>query len=334
MYLNSGKQIGFLVAALTFSWPAAASLNAFAGVVGGAGNGCSTFSKHPELSFFTVSLPSVPTGGITACGYSGAVSLVTAANGPLTNSETLTPVILGNPGYSGYFDGTANARVDYAALGASAHANISGGAPGSPLALFNATGAAWFSDTLTASSPLVANASAGFVRYQFSVDGSLGTPGAPAPYFFGETYMALDLQQQGGPVYEIVNAHLYRGAAATISGATPGPGWTTTVGSSLSGGGTFYSLDLPMNWGQAWDIKVGLLAWAYGTADTNFLTTAKITGVELFDSNHAPVTQFTLSALSGTDYANPVPEPQDLELMLSGLILIGFAVHRKARAAT
>jgi hypothetical protein len=326
--------MGFLVAALSFSWPAAASLSAFAGVVGGAGGNCSTFSQYPELSFFTVSLPSVPTGGITQCGYSGAVSLVTAAMGPISNNESLAPVPLGSSSASGYFDGKAESKADYTSLGASAHANISGGTPSSSIALFSATGASWFSDTLTASSPLVANASAGYVRYQFSVDGSLGTPGAPAPYFFGETYMALDLQQQSGPVYEVVNAHLYRGAAATISGGAPGPGWTTTMGSSLSGGSTFYSLDLPMNWGQSWDIKVGLLAWAYGTSDADFLATAKLTGVELFDASHAPVTQFTLSALSGTAYANPVPEPQDLALMLSGLGLIGFVAYRKAHATS
>jgi len=319
-----------LVTTLILSIPArAASLDAYADVVGGAGNGCSTWGPEPELSaFFTFSGGTLPLGGVSGCGYSGGMSHVKAASGPLANSKSAGPVILGNPGYSGYFNGTANAVANYGQLGASAHANISGGVPGSPLALFESVGAAKFSDTLTASSSLVTTSSAGFARYQFSVDGSLTSLGAPAAYFFGENYAVLDIQQQNGPVYEILNAHERRGGLGTISNSSPPLGWTTSMG-SLIGGSTFYSLDLPMNWGKAWDLKVGLLTWAYGTADTNFLTTAKITGLELFDANHVQVTQFSLSSASGTNYINAVPIPQSMALMMSGLGLLGFSARRK-----
>lgn len=326
---------------LSVSWSAAeaSSLDAYAVVVGGAGNGsiaqgCSTFGPPAELSFFSFHSPSIPLGGIGPCGYTGGVSQVSAASGPLTNSQSVGPVILGNPGFSGSFDGTANSVANYGKLGASAHANISGGLPGSPLALFDSTGAAKFSDTLTASSPLVANVSAGFVRYQFSVDGSLTSLGPSGAFLFGQTYAVLDIQQQGGPVFEIFNASVARGGIGTISGNPPPSGWATSMG-SLSGASTFYSLDLPMNWGQPWDVSVGLLAWAYGTADTNFLTTAKLTGLELFDANHVQVTQFSISSVSGTDYANAttVPEPAAVWLFGSGLLgLIGVA-RRKARTA-
>jgi hypothetical protein len=323
---------GILVATLIFSSPAmAASLDAYADVVGGAGNGCSTFGPAPELSgFFTFTGQTLPLGGVASCGYSGGMSHVTAASGPLTNSKSVGPVILGNPGFSGSFDGMANAVANYGKLGASAHANISGGLPGSQLALFESIGAAKFSDTLTASSPLVANASVGYVRYQFTVDGSLTSLGAPGAFLFGENYAVLDIQQQNGPVYEILNAHERRGGLGTISNSTPPLGWTTSMG-SLSGGSSFYSLELPMNWGQAWDVKVGLLAWAYGTADSNFLTTAKLTGLELFDANHIQVTQFNLSSVSGTNYISAVPIPQTMVLMMSGIGLFGFCARRKSR---
>ena len=56
------------------------------------------------------------------------------------------------------------------------------------------------------------------------------------------------------------------------------------------GGSSFFSLFLPITWGVQWNLKVGLLAWAYGTSDANFLSTAKITGVELYDANQVAVT--------------------------------------------
>jgi hypothetical protein len=316
-----------------------ASLDAYAGVVGGAGNGsipqgCTTFGPPAELAGFTFAGPAIPTGGITACGYSGGVSRISAPTGPLTNTKALAPVILGNPGFAGYFDGSAHSIAQYGKLGASAHANISGGIPGSSVALFESAGAAQFSDVLTASSPLVANASAGFVRYRFTVDGSTTSLGAPGPYLFGETYMVLDIQQQSGPVYEILNAHVRRGELGTISNGVPPAGWTASTG-RLTGSGTFYSLDLPMNWGQAWDVKVGLLAWAYGTADADFLSTAKISGIQLFDANHVEISDFNLASASGTDYLNvdQVPLPSSVVLMFSALSGLAIASQRKRRVS-
>jgi len=312
---------------------AASSLEAITGVVGGPGGGssplgCGTFDPVPELSFFTFNTL-VPRGGYGPCGYSGGYTTASAPTGPLNRNAGLGPVILGPPGSpAGYFDGTADARANYRSLGAAAHANISGGLPESSLAMFESTGAATFTDTLTASSPFVANITAGTVRYTFSVDGSLSSLGAPGPFLFGETYAVLDLQHQGGPVYELLNAHVRRGGLGIISGNPPPAGWVTSTG-SLSGGSTV-EIELPMVWGQPWDLKVGLLAWAYGTADTDFLTTAKLTGLELFDAGHNPVTTFSITSASGTDYAAPVPEPSTGVLMFAGLAgLAGLARRRK-----
>jgi len=54
-------------------------------------------------------------------------------------------------------------------------------------------------------------------------------------------------------------------------------------------------------------VKVGLLVWACGTADSNFLSTSRLTELSTFDANHLPVTSFSLSAESGTDSLSPVP---------------------------
>jgi len=315
---------------------AAPSLEAITGVVGGAGGGssplgCGTFGPVPELSFFTFNTLA-PLGGYGPCGYSGGYTTATSPSGPLSRHASLGPVILGPPGppgSTGYFDGTADARASYGSLGAAAHANIAGGVPGSSLALFESTGAATFSDTLTASSASMANGSAGTVRYTFSVDGSLTSLGTPGAFLFGETYAALDVQHLGGPVYELMNAHVRRGGLGTISNNPPPAGWVTSTG-SLSGGSTF-AIDMPMVWGQPWDLKVGLLAWAYGTADSSFLSTAELTGLELFDAGHNPVTTFSITAASGTHYAAAVPEPSTVVLMLAGLAGL---MWRKARSNT
>ena len=300
---------------------AAPSLNAYAGSVGGSGigtvpGGCGN-APSPIFSFFSFNFV-LPTEGIGPCGYSGAVVQSTAATGPLASSYTLPPVSLGPLPGSGSFDGSAQSIANYTGLGANAHANIGTGRPGGN-SMFQSIGAATLQDSLTATSPLVANLSAGFVRYQFSVDGSLQSLGVPEPGYFGETYMVLDMQHQGGLVYQVLNATVRRGGIGTISNRQPPAGWVTSTG-SLSGGSNFFSFDFPINWGQAWEIKVGLMAWAYGSADSNFLSTARLTGLSMFDANRQPVTNFSLSAASGTDYlAAPIPEPQTWVLWLLGL---------------
>lgn len=308
---------------------AANTLETINGIVAGGGTGCGSFVPAAELAFFTFSPPNVPICGIAASGYSGGYRTQTATVGPLTQSDALGPVILGPPIRSpGFYSGTADSRASYGSLGAASHSEINGGLPESNIALFESVAAATFADTLTATSPLVASLSAGSVRYQFHVDGSLSALGTPAPFFFGETYMVLDVQQGTGPVFEVMNATVRRGGVGRISGIPLPAGWATSMG-SLAGDSTFYSLSLPIVWGQPWDVKVGLLAWSYGTADSLFLSTARLTGLELFDANGLRVDDFSLSAASGTDYLNAVPEPGTWALLLVGLGAILLRARRQ-----
>ena len=129
---------------------ASIGLESFAGVVGGVPNGssipgaCSTYGPpEPVRSFFGSSGLLVPLGGITACGYSGNLTDLTALTGPLTATSTLAPVILGNPGFAGTFGGSASARANFGTLGASAH-GVTTGPAGTTLALDGASGAAFF----------------------------------------------------------------------------------------------------------------------------------------------------------------------------------------------
>ena len=308
---------------------AANGLETINGIVAGGGTGCGSFAPATELAFFTFTPPNVPICGIAASGYSGGYRTQRATVGPLTQSDALGPVILGPPArMPGFYSGTAHSRASYGSLGAAAHSEINGGVPESNIALFESVAAATFADTLTATSPSVASLSAGSVRYQFQVDGSQSALGAPAPFFFGETYMVLDVQQGTGPVFEVMNASVRRGGMGRMSGNSPPAGWVTSMG-SLAGGSTFYSFNLPIVWGQPWDVKVGLLAWSYGTADSSFLSTARLSGVELFNANGLRVDDFSLRAASGTDYVSAVPEPGSWALLLVGLGTVALRARRR-----
>ena len=97
------------------SWAhAAPQLTAAAGSIGGAGNGdiaggCTTYGPSPLfLNFFGSGqgIP-LPAGGIGACGYSGLQVVNTAGSGSADANTSVGPVILGNPGYAGYYTGSA-----------------------------------------------------------------------------------------------------------------------------------------------------------------------------------------------------------------------------------
>lgn len=301
-----------------------ASLNTYAGGVGGITNGsidagCYTSGTPDEIQPF-FSGGSFPAGGIAACGLTGGLNQNTGATGTVTSTMTVAPVKLGIPTSSAaLYSGQADAIARYGALGVSAKGSYQGGvANGGPGTYDNTVAAAKFTDTLTATSAQVTAGSAGFIRYAFELHGTASALGTPAPYYFGSTYVELLYEQSYQPVQYGWNVSLTRGSTGTIQNTTPPAGWITTP-SYLSGSSTFYSFDLPIIWGQPWDLTVGLIATADGDVDADFLGTARVTGVQLFDSRHQAVSDFQLLSASGTDYLAPVPEASTAWLLLAGL---------------
>jgi hypothetical protein len=321
----------FIAGILALSLPAAsraASVEAWAGVVGGAGTGsipnnCTSFGVPAELApvLGSGSLQMQVLGGNAACGYSGGWTDKTAATGPLSNSASLAPVLLGNPGFTGSFDGTSSSQANFGSLSAAAHGNISGGTPGSPVALFDSQGASLFTDTLTATSPVLANGSTAFVQYLFAVSGNLSALGAPGPSLFGSARGQVSLTMNNGPALDVVTAAVNRGGLGTVNSALPA-GWSTSTG-ALSGSSTVNSVLQPVTVGTPWQLRVGLVGWAYGTADTSFFN-ASLIGIQLFDSQQQPVQQFSLTSESGIQY---VPEPSTALLLSAGIV--GLALRRR-----
>ena len=312
----------------------AASLRTITDVWGGSGNGniaqgCTTYGPIPDLGAFFNGGGWRVLGGNAACGYTGVTADQTVASGALLTQQTLPPVAVDNAG--GTFQGAAGARAAYGSLGVSSSGIHTGDTGGTTASFF--AGAAFFQDSLTATSSLVAPSAPGFVRYVFRMDGSLSAPLGQR----GSASVQLNIQQGSGPVLGLGRLGVQAGDPGAFSAIDGNPGsWTLGVG-SVAGAGLFGStvhvpffgdVDLPMTWGNPWDLKVGLLALGAHTSDASFLSTARLVDIQLFDAAHQRITDFRLSAASGTDYlAATVPEPPAWGLSVLGLV--GVVLRRR-----
>jgi hypothetical protein len=315
---------------------AAASLDAYAGGVGGLttgtiNSGCFTSGTPGELQPF-FSGGSFPQGGIGPCGLTGGLNHNIGSSGTVNSTLTVAPVKVGGPfnPVAGFYTGQADASASYGTLGVSAQGSFQQGRPdGSPGIYNNTVAAAKFTDTLTANSASFANGSAGFVRYTFDLRGTTSALGTPAAFFQGETFIQLLYMNSNSPVEFGWNLSTGRGTLGKIQNGTPPAGWKSDLG-FLSGESTFNSFDLPIIWGQSWDLTVGLVATSFGQAAADFLGGVRLTDVQMFDGSHNKVTNFNLLSASGTNYlAQPVPESDSYVMLLAGLGVMGFVTRRK-----
>jgi len=143
----------------------APSVRTITDVWGGTSNGniaqgCTTFGPIPDLSAFFNGSGFRTLGGNTASGFTGVTSDQTATSGALLVNQVLPPVSIDSSGSS--FSGAAGARASFNSLGVSAQGVLTGNTSGTSASV--ATGAAFFQDTLTATSPQIAPSAAGSAR--------------------------------------------------------------------------------------------------------------------------------------------------------------------------
>lgn len=311
----------------------AGGLNTYAGGVGGIArgsvdSGCYTSGTPDELKPF-FSGGSFPAGGIAACGLVGGLDQDQASTGTVASSFDIAPVRLGIT--AGWYTGQAQAQASYGLLQVQAQGRYQdGAATGGPGTYNNMVAAAKFTDTLTASSDRIKTGSAGFVRYTFQLSGAISAPGPVAYGFTGGALVNLQYMNSYQPVKYGWSGQVYRGSKGFFNYGLVPDGWTTTPG-FLSGSSSFVTEDLPIVWGQSWDLTVGLNTTANGDVTASFMSGARLTGLQLFDSNHQAVGDFRLLAASGTDYLAPVPEVGSAWLLLAGLAAVG-GVQRRRRA--
>ena len=339
--LQGGASLACAIVVTAILPARAESLRTITDVWGGNGNGniaqgCTVYAPIADLGSFFDGGGFRVAGGNAACGYGGVTSDQTSAVGPLVSHQTLAPVALDNTGAS--YQGSAGARASYRSLGVES-AGIRVGTPNGTTDAY-AAAAAFFKDTLTASSPLVAPAAAGFVRYVFSMDGTLSSALGQG----GSASVQLNIQQGAGQVLGLGRLGVQDGQSGLFY-AIDGSAASWALGSgSVGGSGIFGStihvpffgdVDIPMTWGSPWDLTVGLLALSAHTSDASFFSTASLVDIQLFDASHRRITDATLSAASGTDYlAQPqgpaqVPEPPTWALLLLGLTMLSIKAQTR-----
>jgi hypothetical protein len=331
-----------LLSAICVVAEAAPLLSATAGVMSGYSNltnNCNTYGPSSQISGFTSKLGGVPLGGITNCGFTGSYITSTGTTGPVSQTNSVGPTLLGLPGFTGSYSGTSAAQATYGTLGVRVDGAITGGTPGSPSSLFEATGAATFADRLTVRSDAIANGTTGTIRYLLGLSGTETTPKVLVSNGFGETYALVELTHDTQQPRQVVNVSDRPGSLGLVSNQTPPSGWTTVPG-SISGGSVFQTPAYSFTWGSAFDVKLGLLAWQSGTSTTDFSAGLKLNGFEFFNNAGQRVSAFSVTADSGTDYINGtsttppnnVPTPNSVSLLLIGAIAFGGGLLKKKSA--
>ena len=156
----------------------------------------------------------------------------------------------------------------------------------------------------------------------------------------GPAYLAFRIGDQRG-------LQSYHGPVGYVSSFT---GMTTT-GSAATGytvaGTTSFTLNIPITFGVATDITFGLWAAVLPSSSlgmpiasggaASFLSTARLTGIEVLGPTGLPLPTVSIVSASGTVYGpggvvSSVPEPAGAALMLLGLLLLLPAVQAQRRA--
>lgn len=303
---------------------------------------CATFGPDPRTAWFqSVFQVGLPTDG-PVCGVASDSRGLVAASGPVQVAATLA-VGWSSGSDPRAFVGSARGRAGYGDLGASAAGSYSGSSDS-----FTVTGSQAFG-LQTESMTFGGASGAGLFRPTFTVDGSLFNLGRT------DSQLAFFYSVGNGPHYLAFRIQNSRGS---VSYYTPGgyvsslPGMTLTgdlaTGLTVSGSTTF-SIDVPIQFGTAFDVTYGLWAATLpassvglltaSAGDVAFLTSARMTGIQVFDNAGQALSAFTVSSGSGTPYGAAgvlpaVPEPGSGLLMGLGLAgLWAWAARRLGAAA-
>jgi hypothetical protein len=337
-----------VVAALGFcnSTLAGPSLSAYALSAGGAsafgslgGFSCSTFAPDSRAAYFTAGQVFLPTDG---SGGVGVDSRAASVNGGSVGVASTLAVSFGSSADPMTYSGSSAGRAQFGNLGVRADGTYTGST--SSLVVDGSQAFGLATDTMTF------NGSTGAGTYQphLTIDGSL--------FGVGRDYSELSFfySVNNGPAslaFRILNVYgtlTYYGTGGYT--ALP-PGFTMT-GDAVNGftvaGSTTFTPDIPLTFGTAEDVTFGLWASVLPVSsqgllvpsggDVEFMSTVKLTGIDVLDSNGRPLDDVSIASGSGTVYdrngvetVSAVPEPSEAALLFVGLVVFGAQATRKMR---
>lgn len=306
-------------------------LQAYTGAIGGS-NECPGGGPPAEARFFST-IPTFGLGaggnGISSCGLTGSVSNVVNVGTTPANSQTN----LNNAGYlnagSGTYSAAASANANFGLLTVSADGLLTGTEPGNGYSESIAFAIAY--DTINIP------AGTAFMQYQFTFNGGLNQ--SANDIATGNIQVQVQVGSVSQQIFYGTISEASAGAFGPLSASVPG--CVTGIDNFQCTNATISTTMLPVTPGMGVTFDLGLMVSTdllNGPSAVDPSPGMSLTGIELFDANGNPISNFNLTSGSGAVYGanglvseptSATPEPGSLWLLASGILLIAVARIRR-----
>lgn len=255
-----------------------------------------------------------------------ATQLYSQANAPgANNNQTLVSGTTAAAAANGYF--SSGAPVSYEAYSSATfgilgvYAEASAGSNGSGGSTYG-NAVARFEDDLTISAAGLEGQD-GVLVFLVDVDGALSSEYVTAPLYEDSqsfAYTQLSILRNGSSVYSATRM-------VYANGATSGTNFLDDP----------ISVSVPFTFGTTFSLRVSLQAQSAASALFGANSVADLAhtltweGVTSVTAGGNPVTGYSLSSASGTNYLTPIPEPSSAALVAAAGVLAGLRRSRKAQ---
>jgi hypothetical protein len=313
-------------------------LQAYTGAVGGS-NECPG-GGPPVVTHFFSTLGTFGLGaggnGISDCGLTGSVLNVVHAGvgAPPAISATNLPAAGYQGSGFGTYSGSGNANANFGSLSVSADGTLTGLEPANGYA--ESIGLAIADDTLNIP------AGTGFMEFQYTLNGGLSQSASDLASGI------ISAQVQVGSVTQQIFYGLIAGNVAGAFGpnGTGAPGCVVGAGNFECTNALISTTMLPVTPGMGVTFDTGLMVstdLANGASSVDPSPGMTLSGIELFDANGNPISDFSLTSGSGALYGangllgeptSATPEPAMWWVLASGFLLVIVVARIRQRRSS